>query len=523
MSSLESIVLPNGTPLEFPRASICVDRLIYNDLISEPNLRNLINNDSSPAAMSNNVQVINEATALGGNIILPSGLFYINAPIIININYTVFEGAGRGLTTLKMAPNIGANLVNMTGIEGARLYGACIRNLTLDGNGGSNSGGACILLNSCENCTVEDLEVYNAGYNGISSTKTDNLTNLNNSINNVSINYTNHYGLYLTFFDGGEVSNNIIECPYADAIVLLSNQDTSINNNYISRPNQNAIQMQGCQQCDIDNNYIYRAGRSAVYAADNTINTALTNNYIQFTNQANNSYYSISVVDGGLNCNISNNTLYENNTAINDGFTGPNNKVYLAKTILNVLGISLAAGCNKSVILNNMIQPEITTRISNLSTDSLVVDSQPLTSAAALNITSGALKLKTTGGFPAALDYYEETTQALTFSGYTAPVSVNASFCRVGKNITIQLPTITGQTVGGSFISCAAGSIPPRYCPGYDLAFILSGFENSGGHGAYVLVGANGSITIKKDFDASTWQSHPNTGLYAGALSYNSP
>lgn len=82
--------------------------------------------------------------------------------------------------------------------------------------------------------------------------------------------------------------------------------------------------------------------------------------------------------------------------------------------------------------------------------------------------TGTGLFLPTTGGTPAILNYYEEYSPSITFTGGGTFTSTNTVyFTRIGRVVTILVkdPIASAGTTGASGISCPGSTIPTRFNP----------------------------------------------------------
>ncbi|MDR3561668.1 MAG: hypothetical protein P4N59_09560 [Negativicutes bacterium] len=84
--------------------------------------------------------------------------------------------------------------------------------------------------------------------------------------------------------------------------------------------------------------------------------------------------------------------------------------------------------------------------------------------ASMLSLTGG-ITLPTTGGTASALNYYEEYTHTIPYSGTTILPSVVHTIVRIGKQVTMTVSTgyVATATLSGYFSTFTA--LPARFCP----------------------------------------------------------
>jgi parallel beta-helix repeat protein len=426
--SLETILLPSGSTYPQPRSDIYVDKLMYNDIISNASLRFLTPNDSSSTVATQNTAVLQSVITLGGNILLPTGLFYINAPLIMSVNYTWLRGQGKGLTILKLVSGTNGSMLSLTGTGSAKLSGCTVSDLTLDYGAPGNSNGACVNMIACDNCYITNIKLYNV-YNGISTTYAGSNRCTSNTIENIEVQYATNYGLNLQAFDNGTVLANSIEYPVVIGILAAGCLETSIADNYIFRSNGAGISIQSSGNIDVSNNYIFRTGYDGIKVSAATYGGYVENNVVQFTSQNVLGSYGTYITGNSIGSSVSNNAYYEDSTAINDSFTGPNNVVYIAKTITNTAGIHVDSGSNGAIITDNIFATVITSRIVNASAQTVVKDTYPsnideycVNSLKSVNSqsfvsndgTSGKVAISTVGTAPCSVDIKGATASQIT-------------------------------------------------------------------------------------------------------------
>lgn len=108
-------------------------------------------------------------------------------------------------------------------------------------------------------------------------------------------------------------------------------------------------------------------------------------------------------------------------------------------------------------------------------TDELVIDTSG-------QVTLGVgLFLPTSGGTATLLNYYEELSQTFTFAGvWAANQSVTGKLVRVGKTVTLVLPSVYAATNASANILQTAGTaFPSRFRPAVTVSFIVRMADNS--------------------------------------------
>jgi parallel beta-helix repeat protein len=144
---------------------------------------------------TNATLVINNAIALGGNVFISSGTYYLTGFINASVNNLDLYGAGQGVTVLNMATGTYKN-----NIQALSVSGVLIHDLTVDGNNANNPrqstappgpGGPGmswaellqngISLQNCSGCQIYRCTALNNAFNGIQLYATTNST-VNNCV-----------------------------------------------------------------------------------------------------------------------------------------------------------------------------------------------------------------------------------------------------------------------------------------------------------------------------------------------------
>ncbi len=115
------------------------------------------------------------ASAIGGGVVLfPTGTYLIDTTLTKRAG-TIWQGAGVGATTLKLANSTNADLIKTVGFDsltgGGTTGGASefvIQGMTLDGNKANNSSGRCLAIYGFK-FTLRDLDVMNTKGDGLYS------------------------------------------------------------------------------------------------------------------------------------------------------------------------------------------------------------------------------------------------------------------------------------------------------------------------------------------------------------------
>ncbi len=159
------------------------------------------------------------------------------------------------------------------------------------------------------------------------------------------------------------------------------------------------------------------------------------------------------------------------------------------------------------------------------TTNFMTLSSTALTLPTAnLVLTAGNITLPTSGGTAANLNYYEEYTANLSFTGtcFTGAQSVACKIYRIGGKITFMLTSLTVAASGTSAsYTTAASSVPTRLVPGYSIRLPISVMNNSLSQLGVLVIQTDGTVIIYFNADTTTVNTNSgNCGHYPAAVSY---
>lgn len=150
-------------------------------------------------------------------------------------------------------------------------------------------------------------------------------------------------------------------------------------------------------------------------------------------------------------------------------------------------------------------------------TDELVIDTSG-------QVTLGVgLFLPTSGGTATLLNYYEELTYSMTFTGiWAANQTVSARIVRNGKLVVIMFPSVLATANAAASITTAAGSeLPARFRPFQNINMytrVLSGGASGAG---YFVVTTAGAIDVSASLTGAAFASSGNGGFVQTVISYH--
>ena len=115
-----------------------------------------------------------------------------------------------------------------------------------------------------------------------------------------------------------------------------------------------------------------------------------------------------------------------------------------------------------------------------------------------LTVDSSGLKFSntTTNYVASGLNYYEQTTITLAFTG-AATVSVTANVIRTGKSVIIHVPQSYVTTTAGSVFTTTA--IDARFRPTVRIVQVLRARSNTSYYTGFCAIDTTGVITIYGD------------------------
>jgi hypothetical protein len=520
--SLEGILITS--PLEFPRSDIYVNKLMYNDLISDFRLNQLISNNNSSGVMSSNAAILQQVISEGGNITLPKGIFYINSQIVISTPYTIISGQNIGETIIKLGNASNSNIFVMSGTSTVKLYGCQIKNLTLDGSADGNNTGSLVRMQACQNCSVTNCELYNATTAAVFSSVVSSNGNFACEISNNIMSFSVGNACRLFAFDLGKVENNFITFANTDGVYVENSLNVDITNNYIYRCNNIGVQFINSDQSEISDNNIIRTNNEGVLVDSASINAVVENNYVRFTNQSNTGKYSINI--SGEKALINSNYLFEDSVNANDQITGPNNIIYPAKTVDNDFGIQMTTTALNSIVINNYIDLNIANRINNLSLCN-VIDYQ-----SQRNIFYKPLSLQ---AFNSLNNYTASDLNAYMASDFTIssaaasgwaviPGNITVKAALIGRIVTLSFPGVLSTTSGGDIQYAAPGLyVPNPYTPTNDIYFSIITASNGQTYSGSLIINSSGQLTFRlsaKVGDPNYTNGTTQSGWLAFSVSY---
>ncbi len=168
----------------------------------------------------------------------------------------------------------------------------------------------------------------------------------------------------------------------------------------------------------------------------------------------------------------------------------------------------------------------IATYTDNLVVGGTYINTTPPASGAIIegNLTlySGVL-LPTSGGTATLLNYYEELTYSMTFTGiWAANQTVSARIVRNGKLVVIMFPSVLATANAAASITTAAGSeLPARFRPFQNINMytrVLSGGASGAG---YFVVTTAGAIDVSASLTGAAFASSGNGGFVQTVISYH--
>lgn len=367
--SLETILVQNGSLANKPRADISVGKLYYDQLI-DPLLQGLIPNSSAQADAENNFTIIQAALGGGGSIPFPAGLYYVSDPLIITESNTQLFGEGIDLTTIKAIPSFDGELLTI-GSAGESISNVSIKSLTLDGNGinGVMLTGSCLFMINAQNCIVEEVKCYCPYQEGIIMT-TSSGTSFGNLVKGCIIEYPVTAGIAVV----ANSVTDIYNCTFSDCMIsycgtngvsVAGSNGVVFNAINIYRSNETGFLASQSINSLLSASRIDRSGTSGVDIYGATSFNVI-GNIVQYSSQVDGTVAGIYLESTTTNCNISQNSIVEDNVDINDEVVGPNGVTYIPKTQKPGAGIAISSSTS-NIIRGNFIASVLSTRISGAS------------------------------------------------------------------------------------------------------------------------------------------------------------
>lgn len=168
---------------------------------------------------------------------------------------------------------------------------------------------------------------------------------------------------------------------------------------------------------------------------------------------------------------------------------------------------------------NFVIARSSTTNIASAATftDEVTVDTTGLMTLAV------GLSLPTSGGTAATLNHYEELTLSVTFTGiWASNQTANVGLVRVGKVVTLVIPTVTATANTASFVTLTAGTrLPSRFWPALNRNQHIIVQDNGTYRSGIFAVVNNGSLDIYATTAFGNFAGGGSSGIAAGAISWN--
>lgn len=134
------------------------------------------------------------------------------------------------------------------------------------------------------------------------------------------------------------------------------------------------------------------------------------------------------------------------------------------------------------------------------------------------------VKFATSGGTAAQLNFYEETTQGLSFTGARS-VSATAVLRRIGKIAILELPGDIGASCVASSFTVPSATMPTRYRPTNAIAYPIKVQDNGATLTTVgeLIINSNGAISISKAFGSVSFTNGANCGWFSFAVSWTIP
>lgn len=265
---------PGYSPHPMPRANVYGDTLMYKKKITAP-LDCLISNSTNSADIIKNTQLLQDAFNNGGEVILPSGVFYVNHCLLICIDGTHISGQGQEVTKIKLAARSAHDLIQIADIDNV-VKDVSIRDISLDGNASENKrsgdpqnttlyGGLLISALDCKKCYFERISFSNSVIGAIYMLGKFGFCEENKiadckfeDINGVAVclgqtpNFGSDYSFELTKV------NRIIDCNFknvtADSCVVISGNKNIVRGNIISGLSADGILLSNAKYCNVSDN-----------------------------------------------------------------------------------------------------------------------------------------------------------------------------------------------------------------------------------------------------------------------------
>lgn len=367
--SLNHILIQPSTLLT-PRVDALFRNCYADNFSSSYTFNGLVSNSTATADMTSNTSIIQAALTAGGRNVLPAGTFYINSTLTIASDNTELWGQSMNTTCLKFAAANTSVMLQCVPASGT-LDNVIISNLKLDGNAANRASGNSLLLTNCANCEISDVWFYCAATDSIniasSGGQISSLLSIHDCLfqyplgNNIDIGASCSTIL---------ISNNRLEWSTGSNITAATCDMLEIVNNAFYWSNSNHLNLSAVSRSLVDGNVINRCSNDCILLVG-ALDCVISNNELQWANQANNSSALIDASASSLRNLICDNTLFENDATVSDSFVGPNGTTYLAKAFNVDIGIEIDSGCNYNKVYDNIVSTEIAAPMTDAGTGTM--------------------------------------------------------------------------------------------------------------------------------------------------------
>lgn len=214
-----------------------------------------------------------------------------------------------------------------------------------------------------------------------------------------------------------------------------------------------------------------------------------------------------------------------NNTSVPDSYsvalfagTQPGNAQCKIVTLNDVIATGDCGIWSDGTFRITTFQPTSLIEISPNSTNAITCT---YVSPGVANTFIENLQLPTTGGLPSSLNYYENYTQNVAFSGTWATAeNVVMTISRIGLIVNLQLQAFQFPSIGGTQITTSAGAVPARFAPTSATSFSIPYVNNSSSPpllSAIFTINTNGSLFV---MPSTAFTNVGNAGLPTVCISY---
>jgi hypothetical protein len=495
------------------------------NFISGPFFHLLVPNNNSSDAMNTNTAIIQAALDVGGNVTLPSGLYYINASLLIHLSNTQLTGQGVENTIIKWGTNATNDVILMNS-SGVPVDNCSISNLTIDGSANAiRNTGNSITVTYAINCNFRNLLLYNSGGSALVIDGVPSKLSFNCYVENVITEFSYSYGIRLTQYTNFITVQNCTFQFTGDDAIRCAGTKSRVSGNVVYRSNISGIHLTStCSRCQICDNIIFRVQTHSINLTG--VNMCLiSGNTCIYANNANTSQSMVSLASTSITSSLLSNLLFEDSSTTSDSGTSPNTvTVYPALAFHATTAFQMPTNSTSNLFNNNVIKG-IATRFSATTgtlNNGCVIDTDIDNSL--VNIYGGVRFNNTVANYsPTTLNYYEELTlnNVLVF-GYVASSPIQLRLVRVGKTVTLNIPAVSGTADGLAPSVGITAEIPLRFMPDADLTFICRVVENNVQLVGKVIVNSGlGALTFYKDVTGTIFGAFPNTGFGITSFTWN--